>query len=76
MPSPQPPRVGDSASRWAVKLDFVGARPVRPVGRQPDGPVVSYFKGRPDQWQTGLRTYLQLLYPDLWPGWTWSFRAR
>lgn len=55
------------AERWVVKLDFVGASR-RPVGQVRQETVVSYFKGTPDQWHTGLSTYARLVYPDLWPG--------
>lgn len=55
--------------RWTVKLDFVGARgDVQPVGEDPDGAVVSYFKGPREQWKTGIPTYSRLVYADLWPG--------
>lgn len=55
--------------RWAVRLDFLGANPsVRPVGQDPAETVVSYFRGRPDEWHTGLRTFQRIVYPDLWPG--------
>jgi hypothetical protein len=43
--------------RWTVKLDFVGANPhVRPKGLEKAGAVISYFRGSPDQWHTGLPT--------------------
>jgi hypothetical protein len=62
-PDPAPGR------RWAVKLDFVGANPdVRPVGLEPAEAVVSYFRGRPDEWHTGLGTFRRIVYADLWPG--------
>jgi len=55
--------------RWAVKLEFVGARrEARPSGRVPRGAVVSYFRGGPDDWKTGLETYGEVVYADLWPG--------
>jgi len=55
--------------RWTVKLDFVGANPdVRPVGEEQQEAVISYFKGQPDEWRTGLPTYSRLVYRDLWPG--------
>ncbi len=54
--------------RWAVKVDFVGARDVRPVGEVLTPAIVSYFKGRPEQWHTGLKTYARVRYADLWPG--------
>lgn len=58
-----------SYSRWAVKLDFVGANPnARPIGQDKTEAVISYFKGQPDDWHTGMRTYNRLVYADLWPG--------
>jgi hypothetical protein len=55
--------------RWIVKLDFLGANPdVQPLGQNETGAVVSYFKGRPDEWVTGLKTYSRVVYRDLWPG--------
>ena len=67
-PDPAPPGTVP-LRRWAVKLDFIGANPdVRPVGLDPAETVVSYFRGRPDEWHTGLRTFQKIVYPDLWPG--------
>jgi hypothetical protein len=58
-----------ASERWAVKLDFVGANPaVRPEGVEETDAVVSYFKGQPDEWKTGLPTYSKVVYRDLWPG--------
>jgi hypothetical protein len=55
--------------RWIVKLDFLGGNPdVQPVGVSETGAVISYFKGRPEQWVTGLKTYSRIVYHDLWPG--------
>lgn len=54
--------------RWAVKVDFVGAEPVTPVASKPSPTVVSYFKGPRKNWKTGLRSYGQIVYRDLWPG--------
>ncbi len=71
--SPSPSGIGGrgvrASRRWAVKLDFVGANPdVRPIGEEKTDAIVSYFKGSPDQWHTGLPTYGRLVYRDLWPG--------
>jgi hypothetical protein len=56
-------------SRWILKLDFIGANSgVTPHGDERAETIVSYFKGSPDQWHTGLPTYHRLVYPDLWPG--------
>ncbi len=68
---PSPDRRGDGGEvfdRWIVKLDFVGANPVRPIGQAQTGAVVSYFKGPRKEWHTGLPTYAQIVYPDLWEG--------
>jgi len=55
-------------SRYAVKLDFLGANPVQPVGLGSSTALVSYFKGSPENWLTGLPTYTQIVYRELWPG--------
>jgi hypothetical protein len=61
--------LGGSGERWILKLDFVGANPdVQPVGVSETGALISYFKGRPEQWKTGLKTYSRIIYRDLWPG--------
>jgi hypothetical protein len=54
--------------RWALKLDFVGARPVMPCGQDVTPTIFSYFKGPESEWKTGLRTYASVVYPELWPG--------
>jgi hypothetical protein len=62
-PDPIPPK------SWTVKMDFVGARlNARPTGETPAPTLVSYFKGSPDRWKTGLRTFSRIRYTDLWPG--------
>ena len=59
----------DSQERYAIKLEFVGADPdVQPVGNDRTEAVISYFKGSPEEWKTGLPTYASVIYPDLWPG--------
>ncbi len=58
-----------ASERWVVKLDFVDANPeARPVGVEETGAVISYFKGKPEEWKTGLVAYSKILYEDLWPG--------
>jgi hypothetical protein len=55
--------------RWTLKLDFVGSNPdVRPAGLDPLQTVVSYFKGRPEEWRSGLPAYSKIAYANLWPG--------
>jgi len=56
-------------SCWTVKLDFVGAAAdARPSGDKKTGSVISYFKGLPDEWKSGLPTFSRIVYKDLWPG--------
>lgn len=54
--------------RWALKLDFVGASPTRPEGRDPAQARISYFTGPRESWRAGLPTFSKLVYPNLWPG--------
>ena len=54
---------------WAVKLAFDGAVPAAgPVGDGLTPAVVSYFKGRPEEWRTAVPTFARLAYRNLWPG--------
>ncbi len=63
------PGARGSSERWVVKLDFVGANPeAKPVGVEETGAVISYFKGKPEEWKTGLVAYSKIVYKDLWPG--------
>jgi hypothetical protein len=56
-------------SRWAVKLDFVeAARGCAPVGLEESGTTVSFFRGRPSDWKTGLAACSKIAYRNLWPG--------
>lgn len=65
LPSEQ---LGQGRERWIVKLDFVGAHAPRPRGRARASTTVSYFTGAPDEWHTGVPTYAEIVYPDLWDG--------
>jgi hypothetical protein len=59
----------EPASRWVVKLDFVGANPHPKITAGEKLPaVVSYFKGPKEDWKAGLSTYGSIVYSDLWPG--------
>jgi Beta-propeller repeat len=63
------PQAPDPASRWVVKLDFLGANPNPKITAGDRLPaVVSYFKGPKENWKTGLSTYGSIVYSDLWPG--------
>jgi hypothetical protein len=68
-PEDRPGARDRNTQTWAVKLDFIGANPeVRPAGRDQSEAVISYFKGKPEEWKTGLPTYSKIVYPELWPG--------
>jgi hypothetical protein len=55
--------------RWVVKLDFVDADPEAiPASLEKSGAVISYFKGKPEDWITGLPASSKIVYRDLWPG--------
>ncbi|MBM3305353.1 MAG: hypothetical protein FJY79_05340 [Candidatus Aminicenantes bacterium] len=54
---------------WVVKLDFIDANPdAVPVSLEESGAVISYFKGAPADWKTGLRASSKIAYRELWPG--------
>jgi hypothetical protein len=56
-------------SRWVVRQEFVGANPNATIrGSEAAPAIVSYFKGSPEQWKTGIPTYSSVSYKDLWPG--------
>jgi hypothetical protein len=55
-------------NRWIVKLDFVDANAVQPSGQDRTDAIISYFKGPQEEWHTGLPTYSQIVYRDLWEG--------
>ncbi|MFN0073667.1 MAG: SBBP repeat-containing protein [Chloroflexota bacterium] len=55
--------------RWAIKTRFDGAqRMVAPEPLERQEGVVSYFRGRQDQWITSVPTFRGAVYRDLWPG--------
>ena len=57
------------SERWALKLDFIGARAgVHPEGEAQTEAIISYFKGHSSKWKRGLKTYSRIVYRDLWPG--------
>ena len=63
------PSAGAPPSRWNLKLDFLHANPsARPTGEAVTPARISYFRGAPGKWHSGLRTYGKLVYHDLWPG--------
>ena len=51
--------------RWVLKLDFVEVNTdVLIKGEQRSETVISYFHGKPEDWQTGVPTYTQLVYEN------------
>jgi len=63
--------------RWVLKLDFVGASPlVRMEGEDRSQAVVSYFKGRPQEWHAGVPVFTRLVYHDLWEGIDLAFSGK
>ena len=66
---PPEPEAQVPRHRWALKVDFVDANPaVRPETLEQAGTLISYFKGRPEEWRTGLQAGRRIIYRDLWPG--------
>jgi hypothetical protein len=55
--------------RWTLKADFVGANAdVRTELRDAAPTLFNWFKGPKSQWKTGVRTFREIAYRDLWPG--------
>ena len=68
-PGPVDSNDSDATQRWVVKLDFVDSNAAaKPIGLEKSGAVVSYFKGKPEEWKAGLAAYSKIIYRDLWPG--------
>ncbi|MBN2489827.1 MAG: SBBP repeat-containing protein [Planctomycetes bacterium] len=59
-----------------VKLEFVGGSPdVVPRGKDRQQAVFSYFRGPREAWRTGLASFGEVVYEDLWPGIDLVYRA-
>lgn len=53
------------SQRWALKLDFVGARAgARPEGKELTGATFSYFKGQRSQWHSGVKRLFRDCLPQ------------
>ena len=66
---PPAPEAKPPQQRWVLKMDFVDANPmVRPESLEQAGTLISYFKGQPEEWLTGLKASRRIIYRDLWPG--------
>ena len=67
---------GATPSNWALALDFVKPNAsVTVQGQRPWPGTVSYFKGAPEQWVTGLPTYGAITYGNVWPGTDLQYRS-
>jgi hypothetical protein len=61
---------------WAVKVEFVDANAaVKLRGAERRRAVFSYFRGPRKDWKTGLSSYGQIVYEELWPGIDLVYRA-
>jgi hypothetical protein len=55
--------------RWVLRQEFPGAnQAVKPQGEAMTPAVISYFRGRPEEWLTGVPAFSRVVYRDLWPG--------
>jgi len=68
--APIPNSARDAQSFAVLRMRFVEANPVpRIVGAEPLPGKVNYFIGNdPKQWRSGIPTYAQVRYQDLYPG--------
>lgn len=57
-----------SADRWVVRHSLLGGARVDPIARDETGQIVSFFKGDRDDWQTGLPTFAEIVYPNVYEG--------
>src|SRR5205807_4531259 len=68
-PNPKSEIRNPKSDWWAVKLEFVGARPdAQPDERSASPTIVSYFSGPHSEWRTGIQTCASVAYSELWPG--------
>ncbi len=66
----------DQANGFALYMKFIGANPIPPEGQVENSGKVSYFIGNdPDKWHTGLPTYEEIIYRNLWPNVDLVFKA-
>jgi hypothetical protein len=65
-----------SPSLMALALHFLGANAAaRPEGAREQAAKVNFLTGNdPTKWHTGLSTYQEVVYPELWPGIDLVFR--
>jgi hypothetical protein len=70
--------LASAEERHALRLAFLDANQEPAiVGELPGTAKVSYFTGNdPTKWRTGLATYQEVVYRNLWPGIDLAFRGR
>jgi PKD repeat protein len=60
---------GERGLGTSVRVAFVGAREASPEGREALPGITSFIRGDdPATWRTGLLTYRQVVYRELWQG--------
>jgi hypothetical protein len=64
------PQLDDTTdlTAWVIGQELVGGRAVSPSGDEQTDSIVSYFRGQPEEWITGVPTFRGLTYPAVWPG--------
>lgn len=61
-------REGACGPGWTFRKEYVGSSSVHPLGADPCRAVMSFFRGQPEDWVRGARTFGRIRYADLWPG--------
>jgi hypothetical protein len=64
----QPTENEEGTGQWVTKMAFVGANNVIPTAAGSKDAHMSYFRGSPDDWKTGVRATSAVKYTNLWDG--------
>jgi Beta-propeller repeat/FG-GAP-like repeat len=59
---------GEDAKAHIVKVELVGAAAEQIDGLERGSGIVSYFKGKKENWKTGIPTHSKIGYIQPWPG--------
>ena len=60
--------VSKISKRWVVKHEFIGAnKNIKPECLEQSETTISYFKGKKEDWKTGLQGASKIIYRNLWP---------
>lgn len=66
---PGPATADGPSDATVVRTAFGGSNPSTPLGSDPVDGVSNFFVGSdPSRWATGVRTFREVIYPDLWDG--------